>query len=227
MRKIFFLIGFLALIGLAALPASAGVVYNNDFGGVISGDNYDVDAWTINFGFQVANSFSLASGTTVTGVNLALWAQPSDSLTSVDWYIRADDSPSNPLLGTLVASGIANPVGTTLESNGFGYNILEESFDISQALSGGTTYWLQLDTAVVPNGDPIYWDQSDGPSTMYENSFGYFTTSNENNTCKGLCTGSDSFQLLANTGTATPEPSAWLLLGGGLMALAGFRRRKA
>ena len=228
MRRTFLLIGFLALAGLAAVPASAGIIYNNDFGGVVSGDNYGEDAWTINYGFQVTNSFVLASNATVTGVNLAVWVpSSSDSLTSVNWYIREDDSPGNPLLGTLVASGTANPVGSTLlSSNAYGYDVLGESFDISSlGLSGGTKYWLQLDTASLNTADPVYWDQSDGPSTFYESSVGNFPGP-PNDSCKGLCTGSESFQLLGDISSATPEPATWLLLGGGMIALAGFRRRR-
>jgi len=209
------------------MPASAGVVYNNDFGGVISTDNYAIDAWTINYGFQVTNSFVLDNNTTVTGVNFAVWVpNSSDTLTSVNWYIREDSSPDNPLLGTVVASGTVNPVGSTLLSpNGVGYDVFGESFDIpSLALSGGTKYWLQFDGAVVPNADPIYWDQSDGPSTYYESEYGYFDASSW--PCNGLCTGSESFQLLGDAGASTPEPASWLLLGGGMIALAGFRRRR-
>jgi hypothetical protein len=151
-KKTFFLIGVLALAGLAALPASAGVVYNNDFGGVTSGDNFAEDAFTINLSFSVTNSFVLASNTNLTGANFALWANSGDTLSSVNWYITTAEFG-----GTTLASGTASPVGTTIETNSFGYTILNEAFNIpSLALNGATTYWFQLDTAGVPSGNPIY-----------------------------------------------------------------------
>jgi hypothetical protein len=66
------LTGVLILAGLAALPSRAAViVYNNDFGGVISGDDFVLDSWEIT-GYSVADSFSLGTSTSLTGINLAL-----------------------------------------------------------------------------------------------------------------------------------------------------------
>jgi hypothetical protein len=216
MKRTFFLTGVLALAGLAALPASAGVVYNNDFGGVTSGDNFAEDAFTINSGFSVTNSFVLGASTSITGANFAVWAIPGDTLSSVNWYIT-----TGPASGTTLASGTVSPTGSTLVgSNAYGYTILNESFNIpSLALNGATTYWFQLDTASVPNGDPIYWDESDGPSTGYQNG----TLLPDGAQCNGLCTGSESFELLSS---GTPEPGSLTLLGGGLLAMAAFLRRK-
>jgi hypothetical protein len=224
MKKILCWVSVLALAALIVVPASAStIVYNNDFGGVVSGDNFNEDAWTINFGYSVANSFVLGSSTTITGANVAVWAFPGDSLTSVDWAILANDG-ANPLTGTVIASGTADPTGTVLlADNAYGYPILNEYFGIpGLALTGGTTYWFVLDNAIVPSGDPIYWDQSDGPSIYYENSIGYFPGSGYQ--CNGLCTGSESFELLS--GSFIPEPGTLTLLGCGLLALGAFGRRK-
>ena len=226
MKNICFLMGILALASLATLPASAGILYNNDFGGVVSGDNFNENGWTINYGFELGNSFVLTGNSTVQSVNIALWAFPGDTLSTVDWQILANNG-SNPLTGTILESGTASPAGTLLEgSDAYGYSILEESFDITPlALSGGTTYWLTLQNAVVPSGDAIYWDQSDGPSIYYHNTLGYFNSGGGSYQCLGLCTGSESFQLLGTT-SGVPEPGTLLLLGGALIALAGIRRKK-
>ncbi|MGO9093590.1 MAG: hypothetical protein ACLQGV_00055 [Bryobacteraceae bacterium] len=206
MKNISFWMGVLALMSLAALPASAGVLYNNDFGGVISGDDLDLIAWTIDEGFSVTDSFVLPSNSTVDSINLALWAFPGDTLSTVDWYIQANDSPSDPLSGTIIASGTASPTNTLIGTNEGDY-IYEESFDIPVlSLSGGTTYWLQLANAVVPDGDPIYWDQSDGPSTAYESYWGYGMSGNDGG-CGGLCTYSESFQLLGTPSGGAVSPS--------------------
>jgi hypothetical protein len=49
----------LAIAALLAVPAVAQVVYEN---GPINGN---VDAWTINFGFAVADSFTISGGPTL------------------------------------------------------------------------------------------------------------------------------------------------------------------
>ena len=85
MKKMLFWAGVMALAALMVAPVSASaIVYNNDFGGVVSGDNYNEDGFTINFGFSVTDSFVLGSSTTISGANFAVWTV-GDSLTSVDW----------------------------------------------------------------------------------------------------------------------------------------------
>lgn len=237
---------FLGLAAFSALPACAGsiVIYDNDFGGVISTDNENIDAWTVNNGFTVANSFVLSSDETLTGINLIFWEFTGDTVTSVPWAIYDDSgvtgnppSGGSPTSGLELYSGTATGdslTDTVLETNGQGFQIDEISITIEpgDALSAGTTYWLAINNVVASNGDPAYWDQSDGPSYYWENSEGYASGPlGSNDGCDGStesgsgnCSYSESFQLLAGS-TSAPEPGTLALIGGGLLGLAGLRRR--
>lgn len=209
MHTTWLLVLALALL-LAAAPASAGVLYDN---GPVDGT---VSAWTINFGFAVADSFDLSGDSTITGVNLALWAYPGDTPLTVDWAITTD--PLGPAVPG--GSGTANLINNVPSVGGFGYDVFQDSFAIPDLALGAGTYWLELQNAVVDSGNPLYWDINDGPSVAWENSIGNVA----NNIEPG--TDSETFQIMGTSGAATPEPGSMLLLGAGLL-LAGCLRRKA
>ena len=59
---------------LALVPASAQVIYDD---GPINGT---IDAWTINFGYVVGDTFTLSANSTVGGFNFGVWEFPGDKL---------------------------------------------------------------------------------------------------------------------------------------------------
>jgi hypothetical protein len=89
---------------------------------------------------------------------------------------------------------------------------LESSTFSGPTLNAGT-YWINLENASVPSGDPVYWDENSGPASASENSVGSIPS--EAFTVNGT----------QNTGTV-PEPSSILLLGSGIVGLAGVMRRR-
>jgi PEP-CTERM motif len=187
----------LALV--ASVTASRGEVLYDE--GPVSGG---VNAWTINFDYAVADSFTLSQTSIVTGVNFGVWSLPGDTISTVDWAIT-------PAANTFADMGTAAVSTSYLYTNGYGYAVSWDSFSIpGQNLAAGT-YWLVLQNAAVTNGDPIYWDENDGLSLAYENTYGQI--------------GSESFQVL---GTAAPEPSTWamMLIGFSGLGLAGYSRFK-
>src|ERR1035438_2675191 len=68
-------------LALASVPAWAGSwTYEN---GPINGN---VDAWTINFGFTVSDSY-LAAGTSVNGFEFGVRELPGTVVNGVDWIL--------------------------------------------------------------------------------------------------------------------------------------------
>src|SRR5271157_217042 len=117
--------------------------------------NGTTDAWTINFGYVVSDTLHSSSGN-VSGFDLWVWEFPGDLMTSVDWSIT-----SAPNGGTVYGSGTASVTDTFISTNQYGYNIDKISASGLNVNAGGTV-WLNLQNAVVPSGDPIYWDENSG-----------------------------------------------------------------
>src|SRR6201993_617605 len=75
-------IALIVCVALIAIPAMAQTVYSN---GPINGST---DAWTINFGFVVSDTFT-TSGGTVSGLNFGAWTFPGDVLQSAEVQITS------------------------------------------------------------------------------------------------------------------------------------------
>ncbi len=80
----------LAVLGLALMvaPAWAQVLYEN---GPINGTT---DAWTINFGYVVSDSFTLTSDATITSLEFGMWLLPGDVLESVEVSVTSQENPA-------------------------------------------------------------------------------------------------------------------------------------
>jgi hypothetical protein len=133
-------------LALAALPAWAD--YDN---GPINGTT---DAWTINFGYIVSDTFVPDAGS-VTGLMFGVWEYPGDVLTSVDWSITSQENG-----GTLYGSGTVSGKNLTdqfISTNQYGFDIDKiTATGLNVAVTAGTRYWLNLQNAEVPSGDPVY-----------------------------------------------------------------------
>jgi hypothetical protein len=203
------ILSLLALcLTLAAVPAMADTLYDN---GPINGNT---DAWTINFGFAVSDTFTLSSASTVNGVSFGAWLAPGDTLTSAEVSITSAE-----LGGTTYFDGTVNFSATGCSTNTFGYNVCTETGTFASVALASGTYWLNLQNASVPSGDPVYWDENSGPSQASENTLGTIP--------------SEAFSVLAlietttgTTGSTTPEPGSIILFGSGFLGLAGVLRRR-
>ena len=198
-------------LALAAVPASAQMwSYDN---GPINGT---IDAYTINFGYIVSDTF-VAGGSSVNGFSFGTFQFPGDIMLSVDWSITSSENG-----GTVFGSGTASGNNLTdkfLSANQFGYYINEITVTgLNASVTSGTTYWLNLQNAVIQTGDPVFWDENSGvgcmskgcPSLASDSSYGTIA--------------SESFTI--NGGGSTPEPTSIMLLASGALGLAGVLRRK-
>jgi PEP-CTERM motif len=190
-------------LALAAVPAFAQSYDNGPINGT-------TDAWTINFGYVVSDTFVWGGGT-LSQISLGVWEFPGDVGLAVGFTISSTENGSG-------VGGMANVTDTFISTNQYGYNIDTWTFNTGGVPLSAGTYWLNLSNAAVPSGDPVYWDENSGagckssgcPSSASESSVG--TIPGEAFTV----TGSGS----------TPEPSSIMLFGSGILGLAGLLRRK-
>jgi len=196
---------FALCLTLAVVPAMAQEVYDN---GPINGNT---DAWTINFGFIVSDTFNVVNDDTpVNAASFGMWLVPGDTLTSAELSITSSEFG-----GTSYFDQTVNFTQGACTLNSYGYNVCTETTMFSGPTLNAGTYWLNLQNASVPSGDPVYWDENSGPSMASENSVGSIP--------------SESFTVFAYSTTTTstgPEPSTVMLLASGLMGWAFVLRRR-
>jgi len=183
----------------------AQTIYSN---GAISGT---IDAWTINFGFVVSDTFTVGgSGGTVTGLSFGVWEDPGDVLLSAEVQITSAEDG-----GTVFFDQVANFTQSGCSANQYGFNVCTETGSLNPVNLAAGTYWINLDNAVTEFGSPIFWDENDGPSLASQTSVGTIP--------------SESFTVLGTSttgGGSVPEPGSIMLFGTGILGLAGFLRRK-
>ena len=198
-------------LALVAMPAWAQKwSYDN---GPINGTT---DAWTINFGYVVSDTF-VAGGTNVTGFTFGVWEFPGDVMSSVQWSITSAENG-----GTVYGSGTASGSSLTdtfVSSNQYGYDIDKIAVSgLNVPEVSGTKYWLNLFNAAVPSGDPVYWDENSGKGCG-----GTGCPSSASESAVGTIPG-EAFTI-GGSGSI-PEPSSIMLFGSGVLGLAGLLRRK-
>ena len=152
------LTAMVVIVGQVTAFAGTTVVYNN---GLPDGN----EAWTINFGFTVADSFTLSSPANVNHVDFWVALFPGDSLQKVDWTIFT----LGPTVTRVWGSGTAT---TTYEGGNCSTSGCEQGISFPGIALPAGTYYLKLSNAKATSGDPVYWWESGGASSAFENSVG-------------------------------------------------------
>src|SRR5271165_4333998 len=173
---------------LAVVPAVAQTVYSN---GAINGNT---DAWTVNFGFIVSDTFNVTNNnTTITGGSFGMWLFSGDTLTSAELSITSGENG-----GTSYFDQTVNFIQGSCTANQYGYNVCQENTTFNGPTLNAGTYWLNLQNSSVPSGDPVFWDENSGPSAASENTVGSIPS--EAFTLHG------GEQEVTSTTTSVPEP---------------------
>ena len=209
---------------LAVAPAMAGTLYDN---GPLNGD---ANPWTINYGYSVSDSFTVASGSLITDFHFTYWdASNTDILSQVDLNISST-SFGNGGPGTVAGLSLTNTPLLSGEPNEYGYYMFQANLSFAGIPWSGIGF-VTLGNACTtlsgcaPSPEPLYWDENSGagcggtqpgggncPSTAYESGLGTIP--------------SEAFTLTGQGGGTTPEPSSIMLFGSGIIGLAGVLRRR-
>jgi hypothetical protein len=202
---------FALAVLLTAIPASAQILYEN---GPINGET---DAWTINFGFVISDTFTISTGnSTVGGLSFGAWLTPGDTLESAEVSITSELDG-----GTVYFDQVVNFTQSGCFLNNYAYDVCTETGTFNGPTLNNGTYWLNLQNGVTTDGDPVYWDENSGVGCHSPG-----CPSEAGNGALGTLP-SEAFTILGTAGTgSTPEPGSLLLFAGGLVASFGFVRRR-
>ena len=202
----------LLMVCLTATSAWGQILYEN---GPINGE---INAWTVNNGFVVADTFTISGGnSTVGGLSIGAWLTPGDVLQSAEVSIT-----EFPISGTVYFDQTVSFTQSGCFLNNFGFDVCTETSSFNGPTLNNGTYWVNLQNAVSADGNPVYWDENDGigchsvgcPSEADNGGLG--TLPSEAFTILGTATGTGS----------TPEPDSLLLFASGVVSSIMMLRRK-
>ena len=175
-------------------PLDSNDIYDN------GPTNGNTDAWTINFGFIVSDSFNVMStNATVTGMSFAAWLDLGDTLSSAEVSITSSENGGTSYFDQIVDFTQSGCIG-----NEYGYNVCTETASFNGPTLTAGTYWLNLQNASSAAGDPVYWDENSGPSQASQNDVG--TIPSESFTILGSATTTTTLTTYDDYACPRPQP---------------------
>ena len=210
------------IVAFLVIPAAAQFYSSGPING-------NTDAWTINFGFITSDRFYLQeNNSTLTGAAFGMWLFSGDTLTSAELSITSQEDG-----GISYFDQTVKFTQGSCTFNQYGYNVCQENTMFSGPTLNGGAYWINLQNASVPSGDPVYWDENSGgtnawPPGASANSVGSIPA--ESFTLFGACGAGDgackASSSVAPDQSSVPEPGGIFLLGSGVLAIMGWLRRR-
>ena len=215
--KVVAILMFMFVVGALA---HASIVYNN--GGPNQQNGNEATEWV------QTEEFTLTAAATITGVEFWDIENSPGYSGSITWWI-VGDSGGNPNFSDILGTGNTALTTHTLTANGCTvlgiFCEYDNTFSLSVALQAGVEYHLALHNGPVTNTtrSEFYWETTSNTDSQ---------TGLECDLTTGACfnswnnNGTEHAFNLSGGGTTTPEPSSLLLLGSGIVGLAGVVRRK-
>lgn len=178
-------------------PAAANILYNN---GPINGT---IGGWAISDTGAITDSFTLTSASTLTGVSLGLWAVPGSTPLIVQWGISTSPDFTNSAGGGgSPTAALTNSLFCTasVSCGEDVWDLYTSGFSLPDVTLAAGTYYLSLQNSTTSDGEPLLWDDNNGPSVAYQYGYGNLYNYGDSGTSN-----SESFQILG--AAAIPEPN--------------------